>query len=109
MNDASEDMLRALIDEIHFDNVQKGFWDKERNVGEALALIHSEISEALEAHRKGLQSEKIEGYSGLTEELADAMIRIMDFAGGMDIPLEPAIRAKLAHNRQRPYKHGKSY
>ena len=109
MNDASENMLQELIDEIHFDNVQKGFWDKERNVGEALALIHSEISEALEAHRKGLQSEKIEGYSGLTEELADAMIRIMDLAGGMGSPLESAIRAKLAYNRQRPYKHGKSY
>ena len=45
-------MINRLAKEIHKNNVSKGFYDKEKNIGEMLCLIHSEVSEALEADRK---------------------------------------------------------
>jgi len=86
----------------------QGFWESA-NTGEKLALIHSEISEALEADRKGLQAEHIQDFSGIEEELADAVIRILDFAGQHGLRLGEAIGAKMQYNLTRPYKHGKAY
>lgn len=74
---------------------------KNFNVGEKLALIHSEVSEALEGYRKNLQSDKIPGYSNFVEELADAVIRIGDTCGAMGEDLGGAIAAKLAYNAKR--------
>lgn len=64
-----------------------------------LALIHSEASEALEAFR----NRDIENFA---EELADATIRIIDLAYGIEIDLDSAIRAKIEKNRARAYRHG---
>lgn len=89
-------------------NSQQGFWESE-NVGEKIALMHSELSEALEADRKDLPSDHIEGFSGVEEELADCMIRILDFAGHFDLRLAEAFAAKVKFNLERPYKHGKAY
>lgn len=89
-------------------NSRQGFWDCD-NTGEKIALMHSELSEALEADRKDLTSDHIPGFSGVEEELADCMIRIMDFAGHHDLRLAEAITAKLQFNLSRPYKHGKAY
>jgi NTP pyrophosphatase (non-canonical NTP hydrolase) len=86
-----------------------GFWAGPRNAGEAIALMHSELSEALEAVRSNAMSEKIPGFSGLEEELADAIIRICDYAGGMGLYLPEAIEAKMAYNATRPKKHGKEF
>ena len=71
--------------------------------------MHSELSEALEADRKGLTSDHIPEFSGIEEELADCMIRILDFAGHHDLRLAEAFTAKLQYNLTRPYKHGKAY
>jgi NTP pyrophosphatase (non-canonical NTP hydrolase) len=73
----------------------------ERNFGEMIALIHSELSEALEAHRKDTTSPKIAGYSGVEEELADAVLRICDLAGHLDLELAGAVLAKNEFNRTR--------
>jgi len=89
---------------------EKGFHDNEREMGTAIALMHSELSEALEAHREGIpESTKIEGFSELEEELADTVIRIMDTAGEHDLDVGGAIVAKMRVNEDRPQKHGKQY
>jgi len=89
-------------------NERQGFWSCD-NTGEKIALMHSELSEALEADRKDLPSEKIPGFSGVEEELADCVIRILDFSGHHNLRLAEAIAAKLQHNLSRPFMHGKAY
>lgn len=81
----------------------------QRNECELLALIHSEISEALEAHRKGLNDDKLPHRDGLEVELADALIRILDMAAGLNMDIEGAVREKLEYNKTREYKHGKRF
>lgn len=89
-------------------NTHQGFWSCD-NTGEKIALMHSELSEALEADRKDLPSDKIDGFSGVEEELADCVIRILDFCGKHELRLGEAIAAKLQHNLGRPHMHGKAY
>jgi len=75
-----------------------------------MALIHAEISEALEALRDGNpSSSKIIEFSSLEEELADAVIRIMDYSFGKDLDVVGAIIAKIEYNQSREYMHGKSF
>lgn len=65
-----------------------------------ISLIHSEASEALEAHRKGWGTETI------ADELADIVIRTMDTSEALGIDLESAIREKMLKNIRRPMRHG---
>lgn len=85
---------------------EKGWWDEDRNDGEMIALMHSELSEALEGLRKPQQSEKLPNYTLVEEEMADVMIRIFDFCGARGIRLGDAVREKIKFNENRPYKHG---
>lgn len=73
------------------------------NVGEKLALIHSEVSEALEAVRGKPED------NNLVEELADIIIRVADLAGYMGLDLAGATTRKIEKNMGRPYKHGKNF
>jgi len=113
----------------HENAKSKGFFDGEKNIGEMLCLIHSEVSEALEADRKGHYSNVAEMdvlnsiqdnekfkiafcadcKSSFEDELADIMIRVMDMAAFKGIDLEAHIAAKMRYNSLRPYKHGKAY
>lgn len=85
----------------------QGFWPKDGapttvKKAEKIALIHSEVSECLEAIRKGDSFNE-------AEELADAVIRILDYCGYYGIDLGAAIEAKMLQNYQRPFRHGKQF
>lgn len=98
--------LNAYRDESHEDNKQ--WWQDpatgaalERNKGELLMLIVSEISEAMEGERKNLQDDKLTHRRMAEVELADTLIRIFDYAGAFGYDLEGAYREKRAFNKQR--------
>lgn len=71
-------------------------------VATKLALIHSEVSEGLEGHRKNLMDDHLPHRKMLEVELADAVIRTFDLAGGLGFDLGDAIAEKLAFNEKRP-------
>jgi len=102
--------LNTLADVAHRIAVEHGWWDEDRNDGECIALMHSELSEALEALRSGNPpSEKADGFTSLEEELADLIIRVADYAGARHLDLAGAVEAKMEYNRSRPYKHGRRF
>lgn len=78
-----------------------GWHSKPREIGTRLALIHSEISEALEGARKGLQDDHLPTRSMLEVELADAVIRILDLGGAENLDIAGAIAEKLYYNGHR--------
>jgi hypothetical protein len=72
-----------------------------RNKGELLCLIHSEISEAMEGERKNLMDDKLPHRKMAEVELADALIRIFDYAGAYGYDLDGAVREKRDFNAVR--------
>lgn len=120
-------VLNNLSKKIYAANKKKGFWPKsnepQRNVGELLMLVTSELGEALDAHRinkhttplgKGIINEKFEDFKEhikdtFEDEIADAVIRLLDLCGGLGIDIEWHIKMKMKYNASRPFKHGKKY
>jgi NTP pyrophosphatase (non-canonical NTP hydrolase) len=129
--------LNQLSYTIFQGNKEKGFWDQERNIGELLMLVTTELAEALEAHRKGrmclvnprnilppsipeMNAPAISDADyaiqfaatikdTFEDEIADAIIRLLDMCGGLNIDIDAHIQAKMKYNRTRPRLHGKAY
>lgn len=97
--------------ETHQNAVLHGFYDGvEFNFGEKIALIHSEVSEALEGHRKGSpKDEHCPDFTSEEVELADVIIRIFDLAEHQKLNVAAALIAKHNYNKTRPYKHNKLF
>jgi NTP pyrophosphatase (non-canonical NTP hydrolase) len=120
--------LNELLIKVHQNAKSKGFWDDENpNIPERLALIHSEVSEALEALRKShfadveqhsmnlSQGEQFDSSfrvaikSSFEDELADVIIRVLDLCGYMNIDIGLHVNLKMQYNSNREYKHGKNF
>ncbi len=98
--------LNYYARESHEDNIK--WWTdletgaiKQRNKGELIALIHSELSECLEGVRKDLMDDKLPHRPMEEVEMADALIRIFDYAGAFNLDLEGAYQEKRAYNKKR--------
>lgn len=143
--------LNQLAQTIYKANVEKGFYDDYNDIkgvlssvnnnllpvferfvtAQRLALITSEVSEVLEANRKGIECPLIDSVKDRMlnnskdgdfqtafqecvkdtqeDEMADIIIRCLDFCGANDIDIDFHIKAKMRYNALRPYKHGKKY
>lgn len=130
--------LHDLMEKIHGAAVKKGFWKEERHFGLLLMLVNTELCEALEAHRISKPRAKlcnvfieapfdqtirygereIERFIKLfekdvrgtiDEEIADAVIRLLDICGHYHINIGRVIELKMLYNKTREYMHGKKY
>jgi len=132
MSDISKDKkLNEYSKKAHQMAKAKGFYDNgDRNIGEQLMLVVTELSEAVEAHRTGKRA-LLDGYENwidgtsygekekegfelylkdtFEDEIADTFIRLFDLCGYMNIDIETFIDAKMKYNSTRGNKHGKQY
>jgi NTP pyrophosphatase (non-canonical NTP hydrolase) len=96
--------LNAYSSACHLAAKEAGWWPNgyTPDIGAMkIALIHSEISEALEGIRKNSQDVHLPHRLAVEVELADALIRIFDLAGALDLDLDRAVKEKIEYNKQR--------
>lgn len=93
-----------LCRHVFMQNKSVGWWPEnvnERNKGELIALMHSELSEVLEGLRKNKMDDHLPNRPSVEVELADTVIRIFDMCGAFGYDLGGAIEEKLAYNKKR--------
>lgn len=107
-NSHYEKSINDLVKLCHNAAVAGGWWHDintgeilDRNKGEMLCLIHSEISEVMEGVRKNKMDDHLSHRKSEEVELADVLIRIFDYAGGFNLDIGGALNEKLAYNAQR--------
>ena len=113
--------LNELRDKCHATSIATGWHGEDCGKGKVdhsearfpvlLALVHSEVSEALEAYREGMAInvfyETKAGKSiDIPSELADILIRVLDICGLYGVDIERAVREKMVFNKTRPFRHG---
>ncbi len=112
--------FQSLSEAAHKNSRSKGFWDTIESLKDhprwaeieviwklsRIALFHSEASEACEGIRKGLPDDHLPHRSMEVAELADIIIRIMDYAGAYNLPMAEVILEKMEYNASRPFMHG---
>ena len=125
--------LNEYRDKIHENAVAHGWWDEERSFGDIVALCHSELSEALEEYRSGRSMEwkacnlyggscdkeecphyknnccecgNMDKPEGIAVEMADCLIRILDWCGKGGVDIDRIVQEKMAYNETRAYRHG---
>ena len=116
--------LNELARQCHATSRDHGFWpvdyragadkiatpEQQYLLGHKIALIHSELSEALEDVRTGsveLTKENSGKMHGVPSELADVLIRTLELMHAMGTDIEAVVLEKMAYNRNRPRMHGK--
>ena len=100
--------LNQLRDLCHGNAVKSGWWTDiktgekiERNKAELICLMHSELSECMEGVRKNLMDDKLPHRKMEEVELADTIVRIMDYCGAYGLDIEGAVMEKIQYNQNR--------
>ena len=101
--------IKQVQKAVHWNAVNKGFWEDSPNKAEKICLMHSELSEMLEGVRKPGPDHHCPEFTNEEIELADNFIRGMDYAEKFNLRLAQAIIAKMIFNQNREYKHGKKF
>lgn len=122
--DIVADSINDLATEINDWAVDKGFWEapespdtdptaqqwiNKAEKAQKIALMHTELSEMLEGLRDDRVGTGMPGFSNEVEELADLIIRALDYAGRYGLPIGQAIITKMEINQGRPHRHGKAF
>jgi|SRR5882762_354320 len=101
--------LQTMLSEVFANNVEHGWYERDRPFSEDIALLTTEVAEAYEAYR----IRSMDAYTDpngkpddVKSELADILIRLLDTCQRYNVDLELEYERKMAYNKTRPYRHG---